>query len=236
MTSISKNARFAGLIYLLLTVVAPFRLIYIPGKLFVSGDAQATANNVAAHASLFQLGITSDLLTGAISLFLTFTLYRLFRDVNKNWALLMLMLGFMDTPLYFFNVWNDAAALTLARGANFLSAFDQPQRNALAMLFLHLHGQVIVFSEIFWGLWLFPLAVLVFRSGFLSRFLGVWLAINGLAYLVLSFTGLWLPNYEDAVSSVAFPCQLGEIVFMLWLLVMGAKARPPIAGKSSLAQ
>ncbi len=226
MIPISKNARIAGLIYLLLTIVAPFRLIYIPTKLFVDGNATATANNIATHEMLFRLGIAGDLCAGAISLFLTFALYRLLKDVNKNCALLMLLLGFMDTPLYFFNVLNDAAALILVKGANFLSVFDKPQRDALAMLFLRMHGQMIGFSEIFWGLWLFPLAILVYRSGFLPRLLAIWLAINGIAYLADSFVGLLLPQYADTVSSIAFPCQLGEVAFMLWLVIMGATARP----------
>ncbi|MGH8157468.1 MAG: DUF4386 domain-containing protein [Rhodanobacter sp.] len=225
MTLISRNARVAGFVYLLLTLIAPFRLIYIPSTLFVDGNATTTADNIAAHEWLFRLGIVGDLCAGAISLVLTLALFRLFKDVNKHYAVLMLFFGFMDTPLYFFNVLNDAATLILVRGADFLSVFDKPQRDALAMLFLRLHGQMIVCAEIFWGLWLFPLAVLVFRSGFLPRFLAIWLVINGFAYLALSFTGLLLPQYDDIVSNIAFPAQFGEIAFMLWLLFMGAKSR-----------
>lgn len=225
MTSIRTNARTAGFLYLLLIVAAPFRLIYIPNTLFVSGNAMGAANNIAVHELLFRLGMVGDLFAGTISLFLTLALYRLFKGVNKNHAAVMLILGLMDTPLYFFNVLNDAAALILVRGADFLSAFDKPQRDALAMLFLQMHGQVIVCSEIFWGLWLFPLAILVFRSGFLPRFLAMWLIINGFAYLALSVTGLLLPPCEDMVSNIAFPAQLGEIAFMLWLLIMGTRER-----------
>src|SRR3989442_15727665 len=97
--------------------------------------------------------------------------------------------GLMPALIDFLNVLNDAAALTLVRGADFLSAFDKPQRDALARLFLHLHHQEVVAAEILWGLWLFPLAVLVYRSRFLPRFLGVWLIVNGFAYLAMSFTG-----------------------------------------------
>jgi hypothetical protein len=123
-------------------------------------------------------------------------------------------------------VLNDAAALMLARGADFLSAFEKPQRDALAVLFLHLHHQEVVAAEIFWGLWLFPLGVLAYRSRFLPRFLGVWLVINGFAYLAMSFTGLLLPQYEDMVSNITFPAQLGELAFMLWLVIKGAA--PPL--------
>ncbi|MEO8743116.1 MAG: DUF4386 domain-containing protein [Lysobacteraceae bacterium] len=225
MTTISKDARVVGLIYLLLTLIAPFRLIFIPTKLFVDGNAAATASNIVAHETLFRLGIAGDLIAGAVSLFLTFALYQFFKGVSRNWALLMLLLGFMDTPLYFVNVLNDAAALILAKGADYLSVFDAPQRDALAMLFLRMHGQMIGFSEVFWGLWLFPLALLVYRSGFLPRFLGIWLAVNGIAYLALSFSGLLLPQHAEVVAKIAFPCQLGEVAFVLWLVVMGAKPR-----------
>ena len=120
----------------------------------------------------------------------------------------------------------------LVRGADFLSVFDKPQRDALAMLFLRLHHQEIVAAEILWGLWLFPLAILTYRSRFLPRFLGVWLIINGFAYLIISFTGLLLPQYEDMVSNIVFPALLGEMAFMLWLVIKGAKPQPLDASAS----
>src|SRR5437867_1149900 len=226
MNSTSKNARVAGFVYLLL-ITAPLRLIYIPSTLFVRGNATATAGNIAAHESLFRLGIVSDLFCGTILIFLTLALYRLFKGVDRNLAVLMVVLGgLMPATIDFLNVLNDGAALMLVRGADFLSVFEKPQRDALALLFLRLHHQEIVAAEILWGLWLFPLAVLVLRSGFLPRFLGVWLIINGFAYLAMSFTGLLLPQHEDLVSNVAFPALLGEMAFMLWLVIKGAK--PPV--------
>ena len=77
----------------------------------------------------------------------------------------------------------------------------------------------------FWGLWLFPLGILVYKSRFLPRFLGIWLFITGVFYLALSFTDIMLPEYRNLVlnSVVALPAELGEVAFMLWLLIMGAK-------------
>ncbi|AIF48325.1 DUF4386 domain-containing protein [Dyella japonica] len=229
MTTLKRDARVAGLIYLALTLIAPFRLIYIPGQLFVHGDAAATAHNIAAHELLFRLGIFGDLLTGVVSLFLTFTLYHLFKGVDKKLAALMFVLGFMDTPLYFFNTLNDVAALLLVHGGDVFASLDPSQRDALAMLFLRMHGGAISCAEMFWGLWLFPLAALVIRSRFLPRFLGYWLILNGLAYLALCVAGVVLPQYEDTVSSIAFPLQLGEVAFVLWLVVMGARPRGEVA-------
>jgi uncharacterized protein DUF4386 len=225
MNPTKKQARVAGFLYLLLVIAAPVRLIYIPSKLFVSGDASATANNIAAHETLFRLGIVSDLFCGVIVILLALALYQLLQGVDQKLAVLMVILGgVLPAAIDFFNVVNDAAALMLigARGgADFLSVFDKPQRDALAMLFLRLHHQEIVAAEILWGLWLFPLAVLAYRSGFLPRFLGVWLVINGFAYLAMSFTGLLLPQYEQMVSNFAFPALLGEMAFMLWLVIKG---------------
>jgi hypothetical protein len=229
MSSTYNPGRVAGLLYLLL-LGAPLRLVYIPSKLFVPGNATATANNIAAHETLFRLGIVADLFTGTMAIFLVLALYRLLKGVNQNQAVLMVILGGPITAaLYFFNVVNDAAALMLVRGADFLSVFEKPQRDALAMLFLRLHDREVIAAEIFWGLWLIPLAMLVYRSGFLPRFLGVWLTVNGIAYVALSLVGWLLPRYYPVAFNSAFPALLGELAFMLWLLIKGAKPQPVVA-------
>src|SRR5260370_37088174 len=234
MDSVKKNARVAGFLYLLLVIAGPFRLIYIPSKLFVDGNATATASNIAAHVSLFRLGIVSDLFVGTIVIFVALALYRLFKGVDQNEAVLMVILGgVLPSAIYFFNVLNEAAALMLARGADFLSVFEKPQRDSLAMLFLRLHHQEVVAAEIFWGLWLFPLGVLAYRSRFLPRFLGVWLIINGFAYLAMSVTALLLPQYEDMVSTIVFPAQLEYLTFILWLVIKGAT--PPALDAPTLS-
>src|SRR6266849_5257713 len=230
-----KAARVAGALYLSL-LFAPLRLIYIPSALFVHGDATATANNIAAHELLFRLGILGDLFTGTMVIFVVLAFYRLFKGVDQSLAALVVILGGLTvSPIYFLNTLNDAAALMLARGADFLSVVEKPQRDALAMLFLRLHHHGVVANEIFWGLWLFPFGVLVYRSRFLPRFLGVWLIINCFAYLAVSFTGLLFPQYEARVFNSAFPAMLGELAIMLLLLIKGAKPQPLGAAASSLA-
>jgi hypothetical protein len=224
MTPLSKNARVAGFLYLLLSMVGPIRLIYIPSTLIVHGNAAATANNIATHEWLFRCGIVSDLLTGFLSLLVGLALYRLFKVVDQTYATLIVIFGsLMVAPIYFVNTVNDAAALFLARGADFLSAIDKPQRDALAMLFLRLHDHGVLANEIFWGVWLLPFGILVYKSRFLPRFLGVWLIVNCFAYLATSFTGLLAPQYEQTVANYAFPVMFGEVAIMLWLLIMGAK-------------
>ena len=228
MDTTSKNARIAGFIYVLLAIVAPLRIMYIPSTLFVKGDATATAANIAAHESLFRLGIASDLLTGLLGLAVGLALYRLFKEVDRDLARLMVILGpLMVTPIYFLNALNDTAALTLVTGADYLSVFTKVQLDALAMLFLRLHHYGIVVNEVFWGLWLLPFGILIWKSRFLPKFLGVLLILNGIAYVAQAVTGVMFPAIEDRQSSLLFPVLMGEVVTMLWLLIMGAKPRAP---------
>ena len=134
--------------------------------------------------------------------------------------------GVMPALIDFVGVVSDLGALTVTGGANFLSVFDKPQLDALAMLFLRLRDHQNTAAEILWGVWLLPLAVLVYKSRFLPRFLGVWLAINGVAYVAVSFTGVLLPQYQAKVFNISQPALFGELAFMLWLVIKGAKPQP----------
>ncbi|MBV8203993.1 MAG: DUF4386 domain-containing protein [Candidatus Eremiobacteraeota bacterium] len=226
--------RVAGLWYLFLTLLGPISLVYIPSKLFVHGNPSATANNIATHEGLFRLGMVTDL-AGAVALvFLVLALYQLFKGVDNNLAVLVVIVGgIMPAVLYFVNVVSDAGALMAVRG-DFLSVFDKPQRDALVMLFLHLHDEQNTAAELLWGLWLFPLAALTYKSRFLPRLLGVWLFINGLAYVVLWLVGTLVPQYQDAAFAYSQPALFGEVAFMLWLVIRGARpqAAQPISSAS----
>jgi hypothetical protein len=236
MSSTDNPGRVAGFWYLLLCVIGPLRLMYIPNKLFVPGNAAATVNNIAAHERLFRFGIVGDLLCAVILIFLVLAFYRLFKGVDWNLAVLVVIFGgVMPAVINFVGVVSDSAALLAVRGGDFLSVFDKPQRDALAMLFLTLRSRQNTAAEILWGLWLLPLAMLVYRSRFLPRFLGVWLFINGFAYLALSFTGELLPQYQGQVFTYSQPLLFGEVVFMLWLLIKGARPSADAAGSSSSA-
>jgi hypothetical protein len=206
--------------------VGYLRLIYIDNALIVSGNAAATANNIAAHESLFRWGIVSYLLASVLFLFVTLALYRLLEGVDRRLAILMVILGgLMVTPLFFVNSMTDVGALLFARGADFLSVFDKPQRDAFVVLFLNLHHHLDLADAIFWGLWLIPFGLLVYRSRFLPRFLGAWLMIGCFAYLALSFSGFLFPAYEEKVFAIGTPFRIGELATMLWLVIMGARAQ-----------
>ena len=223
MSSVRNPGRLAGLLYVVISIAGFFAMGYVPGKVIVHGDSAATANNIAAHETLFRLGIAGELVGQAGFIFVALALYDLFKGVNRRHASLMVILIVVSIPIAFMNEVNSFAALALVRGVGFLSIFDKPQRESLAMLFLNLHGRGFVVCEMFWGLWLFPLALLIYNSRFLPRFLGVWLALAGLAWVILSLTGTLLPEYQDRVNSYLQPAIIGEIVFMLWLLIKGAK-------------
>ncbi|HXM51184.1 MAG TPA: DUF4386 domain-containing protein [Pyrinomonadaceae bacterium] len=227
-----KAARIAGALYLSMALFAPFSLIYIPRTMIVRGDATATAGRILDHQTVFRLGIVAELMSSLIFIFLVLALYRLLSGVNQTHASLMVVLVLIAVAVGFVNVLNNVAALTLFRGENFLAVFDKPQRDALGMLFLSLHRQGLQVAEIFWGLWLFPFGVLVMRSGFLPRILGVWLIVNCFPYLALSLTGLLFPQYQEMVYRIAFPVLFGELAIALWLLIRGIKVQPLAAAAS----
>ena len=225
MHSTKKTARIAGVLYLVNAVTGFFSIVYVPSKLIVSGNAAATANKILASERLFRLGIVSELICAVEFIFLLWVLYRLLGGVNKTHAALMVILGLAYVPVMCVNALNDIAALTLLR-ADFLSVFDEPQRQGLAMLFLDLHRYGLIIGG-FFGLWLFSLGVLVFRSGFLPRLVGVLLIAACFGYLADGFTPLLLPNYASLVDRIAsIALTLGEPSLILWLLIMGAKDRP----------
>jgi hypothetical protein len=206
MNSTRNPGRFAGLLYVLISIPGVFALIYVPSKLIVHGNATATASNIAAHETLFRLGIAANLISQILFMWVALALYDLLKGVNRRQAALMLTLIVVPVPIVLLNELNAIAALILVRGADFLSIFEKPQRDSLAMLFLNLRSYGFDITAIFWGLWLFPLGLLVYRSGFIPRLLGVLLMLNGFTFPVNSFTSLLLPQYENIVLRNCCSC------------------------------
>ncbi len=227
MNSIQKQARIAGRWYFLLALIAPIGLLYVPGKLIVPGNAAATADNLRASEWLLRIGIGSELLPQVLAIFLVLALHRLFKAVDEKQAALLVILGaVVSLPIMFLNVLNQIAALILVSGADFLSVFEKQELDALAYLFLRLHGQGLVVASIFWGLWLFPFGILVIRSGFIPRIFGFLLFIAGFGYLASSFATLILPQYASLVNRFAMVLYFGELPIIFWLLIWGARVKP----------
>jgi len=220
-----KALKTGGLLYLLIAITAPIGLMYVPSTLIVRGDAMTTADNIRASEWLLRIGIGSELFHQAIAVFLVLALYRLFKTVNQDHARLMVILGaLVSVPIMFLNVLNEIAALILVSGTDFLSAFQESQLDALALLFLRLHDQGITVASVFWGLWLFPFGILVIRSGFIPRLLGILLFIAGSGYLVSACTSVLLPEYGSIVGQVAMILELGELPIIFWFVFKGLRS------------
>ncbi len=215
-TSPLTRARVAGFLYLVANLLAPFTLLYLPSRLIVRGDAAATANNIMASESLFRFGIMSNLFNSIASIFLVLALYQLLKVANKNMASLMVIFSLAAVPIVMFNELNNLAVLQLLSGADYLKVYPTDQLQALAYLFLRLHRQGLNIAQIFWGLWLFPMGYLVFKSGFLPRILGILLMIGCFGYVIQSFAAFLGYNV-----SIIFFTSWGELLFLLWLLIKG---------------
>lgn len=219
-----KTARLAGLLYLLWIITGLYGLIYVPSKIFVKGDPAATANNILANESLFRTYIFNDLISAALWVFLLLALYRLFKEVSESQVKLMGVLVLVQIPASFILGAFNLATLMMLKG-EILKTFEPAQRQDLAFLFLKINDYGTLTLELFWGLWLLPLGILVYRSGFLPRLLGIWLLLCCVAYVVLSFVTLLVPEYVEIVKTFSYPAYFAELGLMLWLLIMGAKVK-----------
>ena len=227
--SLKKQSRIAALLYFVNGLPAPFALLYVPSVLIVRGDAAATANNIRDSEALLRLGMAVELFSSTIVIFAMLAFYHLFKRVSQKHAMALMILMLISVPISYLNVLNDLAALTLARGAPFLSAFDRSQLDALSYLFMRLHGQGIIVAQIFWGLWLFPFGIVAMRSGFIPRFVGIAAIVAGSGYVISSSVSLFLPASAQSIGQLAMILGVGELAF-LWLLIWGAKEqqiRPP---------
>ena len=223
--STKRTARIAGVLYVLLALTGIFSLIYVPTTLVVFGDATATAENIRSSELLFRFGILSGLVSNIIFVFLVLALYRLLKETNRNQAILMVTLVVISVATGFANTINQLGALIALSGADFLSVFEKPELDAIAYLFIRLNSWGIQIIQIFWVLWLFPFGLLVYRSGFIPKILGVLLMIAGFGYLLGSFMFQILPQYVDALSTFIMVLEMGELPIIFWLLIVGAKAQ-----------
>jgi hypothetical protein len=222
----NNTARAAGALYLSLAVTAPFSLMYVPGRIIVSGNAAATAHNLRTFEQLFRIGIVGDVISNVLFMLTVVVLYRLLNRVDKMQASLMVLLAVIAVPVAFFNIASELVALAIAKGGTYLSAFNPQQLDGLATLFLTFRSHGNAVAEMFWGLWLFPFGLLVMRSRFLPRILGGWLLVNGFAYVALSLIALLAPAYANQAFKLAMPALFGEIAISLWLVIKGAKPEP----------
>lgn len=221
--SLKKTARLAGLFYLLVVIAGVYNIIFLSSKISINGDAAAVATNILSNEFLFRTGIVSDFISNIFFLLMVLVLYKLLKQVDEHKAKLMVALVIVQIPASYFMEAFNITSLMIFKGA-ILQTLELSQRQELAMLFLKINEYGVVALAVFWGLWLIPLAQLVYKSGFIPRIIGILLMINGIAYMIDSFVYMQLPNYHIYTSKYLMLFIIpGEISLTLWLLIKGVR-------------
>jgi hypothetical protein len=228
-----KTARIAGLLYL-----AHFVFFFLADNSVHSTavgpiDVAETANNIMASERLFRIGFMSYLLTALFFFLAAWALYVLLKPVNKDLALLFVLLNLGGVAIWSISLLCEFAALLLMSGADNLQVFQTDQLQALAMLSLNLYQIGFMISQIILNLWLFPLGYLVFKSGFLPRILGILLIIDCLAILIWFFQFFLFPGYEAISNLCLAESFIAEASLCLWLLIKGVKDQNPVLTEAS---
>ena len=228
MNTNKKTARIAGFLYLIYIVVSIFANVLGRSKLIVLGDAATTARNIIASAWQFRIGFVVDLVAALLFLLTAWALYVLLKQVNKNLALLFLLLNLVGVAVWCVSDLFLITSQLLLSGADYLKVFQADQLQALAMLFLYIYKNGFSgIAQIFFSAWLFPLGYLVFKSGFLPKILGIILMVECFGWLMYPIQFFLFPGNEVLFylsSAIGF---IGEFSLALWLLIMGAKEQKP---------
>jgi hypothetical protein len=221
MHSINKLARFAGILYLIITVAAIVAHFYVPAQILVPGDAAATANNILAFTPLYRIGIGSEIVILLCEIGLSVVLYVLFKPVSKPLSLVAAVFRLTMTTIHGINLLNYFFALLLLSGADYLAVFETAQLQALALLFLNAHGEGFTIGILFLAPHVFVLGYLIVKSTYLPRILGGLFLLAACGYLIDSAALLLWPTYGETPLFIALPIGVAEIAFPLWLLLKG---------------
>jgi hypothetical protein len=228
MNTNKKTARMAGFLYLMYMVITIPADVLGRSKLIVLGDATTTARNIVASAWQFRIGFVVDLVGAVLFLLTAWALYVLLKPVNKNIALLFLLLNLGGVAVWCFSDLFLIASQLLVSGADYLKVFQADQLQALAMLSLYIYNNGFWgIAQIFFSAWLFPLGYLVFRSGYLPRILGIVLMVECFCWLLYPIQFFFFPGNVVLTYLSSAAGFIGEFSLMLWLLIMGAKDQKP---------
>ena len=226
MSAKKKNARIAGLLYLVMAIIGGFGILYIPAQIVVSGNAVDTVNNILDNEFLFRLAIASQLISGILFIFLALALYRILENVNPTHAKIMVIMVLIAVPVGFAITIPLIGALHLVSGLDIPAVFETEQIYGLVLSLLISHQFGILVVGIFWGLWLFPFGYLVYKSGFIPRIFGVLLMIGCGAYLIDTFGWLMFPEIRDVILPyLMLPLAAGEFSIIAWLVFFGVKIK-----------
>jgi hypothetical protein len=217
MKSIKNTARLAGLLYLIIFLLGIFGELFVRQDLVIPGDAGLTAANIMASESLFRLSLVTDLVRQVALVLLPLVLYKVFKPVSKNAAVVMAAFALVSVPIAVVNLLFQFAVLIPLSSADYLGGFSSDQLLSQVMVFFELN-QYGAFIAQFLGFWVCILGFLVFKSVFLPRILGILLILTGLGYLVDAVIFFLNPGFGVSFSLFTF---WGEAIFALWLLIMG---------------
>jgi len=224
MDSTRNQARWAGLLYVLAGSAAPFAYLYVPDALLVQGDALATADRVRASEGLLRAAIIGELYGATLLIFATLALYQLFQKVDPRTSTLMAVMMLVSVPISYVNALNHIAPLVLLKSPAIAAVLDPGPVAAQVTLFLRIHAYGLFVGQILWGLWLFPIGVLIMRSGFIPRWLAYPLFFAGTGYVLHSLGTLLLPPSLRWLTQYLQVLGVGELPFFtFYLLIWGAR-------------
>jgi hypothetical protein len=193
------------------------------------GTAPQVYDAIVTNEALFRLGLVIALTTGFLFLLTAWGLYVLLRTVNKDLALLFLLLNAVGVAIAGASMLGLVFA-KLQGDASHMQAYSAAQLEGLALLSINVYKTGLVTAQLFFGTWLFPLGYLVYKSRFLPRFLGVLLILDGVAVLIWFLQALLLPAYPAIHYPGLVVSLMAEVGLALWLLVKGVKVIDPGAG------
>jgi hypothetical protein len=228
MSSPKRLARIAGFLYLLVGILGGFAEGFVEPKMYIAGNAAATAGNVVANAGLVRMGVVADLLDGTFFVFLALTLYILLKHVHRSMARAMVILVILAAGITCLSALFEFEGLRVATGAVDMSAFGAVGSNALVLLLLDAQHYGLLIAQIFFGLWLAPLGYLAYRSGWFPKALGVVLIGAAVSYLVDFLAAFLLPDVGKAIHGFAamLPA-IAEPSMVVYLLVIGVWIKKP---------
>ena len=192
-------------------------------KIFIADNAVATAQNILATQSQFLLTFFGSIFGHILCfLFLVLALYRLLKKFDKTQAKLMLSLVLVSVSVMFVFLMFQISALFILKRAEFFTEFSAGQIAEISTLFLQLRfiGEYVV--GIFWGLWLFPLAYLGYKSNFIPKIIVYLLVATGVCHIIDCTLFLTSQNLHALLTNYVLGFgAFGEISMMLWLLIKG---------------
>ena len=207
-----RTVRLLRIFYPVWMIAGMFSIMYVQSSLIDYNNADVTAENISGNELLFRVGIVGRLVTQLLYIIIPLLLYQLFKSTNKTQALLMVILALVSVPITMHNETYQLMAIQFVK---------EPE---MMMNYLNTYSEGMTISMLFWGLWLFPLGYLAYKSGYFPKFIGILLIIGGVGYTLGILVELLFPDMT-ALKSVLEVLTFGEVIFILWLVFMGVRKK-----------